>query len=53
MRTPLPPGTKIRFLGTDATVTEDDGGDDLLVMADGISQCWDWEMDGIECEVIK
>ena len=53
MREPLEPGTKIEFSGIEAEVIEDNGGNILLVLAEGCTQWWEWSMEGEECKVIK
>lgn len=54
-RTPLASGTRITYIGMNATVMQDTGGKTLLVIADdyGKPQDWAWELDGNVCEVIE
>lgn len=54
-RTPLPVGTRIQYLGIEATVVEDDGGHYLNVNSDltGKHEVWKWEFEGVECEVME
>jgi len=51
-REPLPAGVVIRYMDCEAEVVSDDGGDTLLVVAEGCTQRWDWVMDGVSCEVV-
>lgn len=52
-RVALQQGTVIRYLGQEATVISDKGGETLLVNCEGDRQTWYWELDDIECKVVS
>ena len=51
-RKALPAGTKIEYLGMEAEIVSDDGGDMVEVMVEGRRQTWHWYFDGAECTVV-
>lgn len=52
-RTPLPPGTIIEYMGEEATVLEDKGGDSLVVECYGDRQKWRWTFEDVSCSVVS
>lgn len=50
-RPALPPGTRIRYAGMDATVVQDHGGHALVVDCEGDRVRWYWTFDGETCVV--
>lgn len=49
---PLAEGVIIEFCQERATVVFDDGGDTLIVKADGVTQKWYWELESKSCSVV-
>ena len=50
---PLPPGSKIEYMGEPATVVADNGGPSFIVEINGIRQERLWCFDGTECTVLE
>jgi len=50
---PLPCGSIIEYLGQQAIVISDDGGEKITVNAEGERQEWFWEFEGESCKIIS
>ncbi len=53
VRAALPPGTVIEYMGEEATVLEDNGGDCLTVQCYGDRQKWRWTFEDVSCTVVS
>lgn len=51
-RTPVPAGSRVKYLQMEGIVIEDKGGPTLLVVCEGALARWRWEFEGKTCEVV-
>ena len=49
----LRPGTVVAYLGVEAKVVKDAGGNELIVDCDGCRENWLWEFEGDTCQVVN
>lgn len=52
-RKPLPAGAVIEYMGEEATVLADQGGERIEVEVDGHRQRWWWTFEEVSCTVVS